>query len=164
MLYIKCPSVTVICSAFKDGITFVRKLKMTSSVEGPGLILLPPFVTKVLLDLPLLACNKVFIVVMEAITAFDKASKTPAPTPPTIDPTQVISPNELPMDPIEEPDDPDIVIVATVTEEDVALSWNPPPKQSPRGLARSCLCSAPATETSSSSCTLPSSSSCSRQT
>jgi hypothetical protein len=131
MLDIECPSVTVIRAAFKDGITDVTKLKMTSSVEGPGLILLPPFIAKVLLDLPSLACDKVFIAVMEAITAFDKASKTPATTNPTSDQAQTLSPDELAEDPIEEAEDPDIVLVETVMEED-ASSPEPAETVSPR--------------------------------
>jgi hypothetical protein len=118
---IECPSVTAIRTTYKDGINNVRQLKLSSSVAGLALILLPPFIAKVLLDLPSLACDKVFAAVMEAITAFDKASKTATPPEATTTPKTEPSPNELPEDPIDEgEDDPDIVLVETVDEEEEA--------------------------------------------
>jgi hypothetical protein len=118
-LDIECPLVTAIRTAYKDGINDVRQLKLTSSVDGLALVLLPPFIAKVLLDLPSLACDKVFAAVMEAIAAFDKASKIAATKEPSPAPPKETSPNKLPEDPIEEAeDDPDIVVVETVDEEE----------------------------------------------
>jgi hypothetical protein len=121
-LDIESPSVTAIRSAYKEGVTGVRKLKRTALVDGLGLILFPPFLAQVILDLPSLACDQVFAAVMDAITAYDKSSKTPQADEITTEPTQEASPNELPEDPIEEADDPDIVVVETVEEE-----VDPPP-------------------------------------
>jgi hypothetical protein len=118
-LDIECPSVTAIRNAYKEGINDVRKLKVTSSVTGLALILLPPFIAKVLLDLPSLACNKVFAAVMDAITAFDKNSKILPSVDTNPGPATDPSPNELPEDPIEDPnDDPDIILVETVLKDD----------------------------------------------
>jgi hypothetical protein len=63
-IYMEFLSVTVICKATKDGISDIQALKTTSSLEGIGLVLLPPFIAKVLLNLPSLACNKVFAAIL----------------------------------------------------------------------------------------------------
>jgi hypothetical protein len=118
---VESPSVTVICKAAKDGISDIRNLKTTSSLEGIGLVLLPPFLAKVLLDLPSLACDKVLAAVLDAIGTYDTAEKNAiadplspgAPTADSTDPSPIDSTRELSEDPIE---DPDIVIVETVED------------------------------------------------
>jgi hypothetical protein len=72
----------------------------------------------VILDLPSLACDQVFAAVMDAITAYDKSSKITTTDETPTQPTQEASPNELPDNPIEEADDPDIIVVETVDKED----------------------------------------------
>jgi hypothetical protein len=109
---VESPSVTVIRKATKDGIFDIQTMKTTSSLEGIGLVLLPPFIAKVLLDLPSLACDKVLAAVLEAIGTYDTAAKNamadPVPTgDPTVDltdPSPTDSTGELPEDPIEDPD------------------------------------------------------------
>jgi hypothetical protein len=109
---VESPSVTVFHKATKDGISDIQALKTTSSLEGMGLVLLPPFIAKALLDLPSLACDKVFTAVLEAIGTYDTAEKNATMTDPiptgatttdaTVPPSD--SPGELPEDPIEDPD------------------------------------------------------------
>jgi hypothetical protein len=98
-LDVKSPSVTVIHNAAKDGITNVQNLKITSSLEGILLVLVPPFIAKFLLDLPSLACDRVFVAILEAISTFDKANKMPSPSPApeaTSASNKEVSPGKLP--------------------------------------------------------------------
>jgi hypothetical protein len=74
-----CPSVTSICKASKDGITDIDSFNCNSTYKGLSLILIPPFIAKVLLDLPTVACDKAFIATLDAIAAFDKDQKPPSP-------------------------------------------------------------------------------------
>jgi hypothetical protein len=111
-----CPSVTSIRKAVRDGITDITNLPLTSTYKGLSLILLPPFLAKVLLDLPTLACDKALAAILDAIAIYEKDNK---PSPP-----QAAASKPAETEPL----------VETVGEEDDASSEdeesvvvNPPP-------------------------------------
>jgi hypothetical protein len=53
----------------------MTSIPCNSTYKGLRLILIPPFVAKVLLDLPTLTCNKALAATLEAITTFKKENK-----------------------------------------------------------------------------------------
>jgi hypothetical protein len=52
-LDLESPSVTVICNAAKDGTIDIQHLKITSTLRGVALVLVPPFITQVLVLSPM---------------------------------------------------------------------------------------------------------------
>jgi hypothetical protein len=124
-LDVESPSITVICNAAKDGIIDVQTLKITLSLEGIALVLVPPFIAKILLDLPSLGCNKVFAAVLEAIGTFDKANKMPSPSSApeaTSAPNKDVSLGELPNNPIVDEPEGDFVKIPSQMEAQLEAS------------------------------------------
>jgi hypothetical protein len=141
LYHVESPSVTVIRNAAKEGIANIQSLKITSSLDGVALVLVPPFIAKVLLDLPSLACDKVFTAVLEAIGNLDRATKTTPPSPasqptttepptdtPTQEPTQ--PGGELPKDPIDEDEGKFVEHPPTTEDTPPSMDDNPPPRAS----------------------------------
>ena len=76
---VTCPSITAIRKAVREGATDISKLNDTSTFTGLSLVMLPPFLAKVALDLPSLAVDKTLAAILDAIATYEKDMKPTSP-------------------------------------------------------------------------------------